>query len=180
MTIRSTQIGIASMRATAAPTIDPKLLTSRAGHAAGRHPQRPHEAPWPSVPDRLLAAVVPGRGLPATPRTPTVSVIIPTLNEAESLPWVLQNLPSWVDEVVLVDGLATDATEILARRIRPDAVVVHQHRRGRGAALRAGFAAASGDIVVMIDADGSADPREMDEFVAALNDGSDSSGGCAT
>jgi hypothetical protein len=102
-----------------------------------------------------------------------VSVVIPTLNEEGSLPWVLENLPPWVDEVVLVDGLSTDATQVLTRRIRPDAIVVHQFQRGKGAALRAGFAAATGDIVVMIDADGSTDPREMDRFVDALRDGAD-------
>ncbi len=104
---------------------------------------------------------------------PTVSVIIPTLNEVGSLPWVLENLPDWVGEVVLVDGLSTDRTEALARRLRPDAVVVHQYQRGKGAALRAGFAAATGDIVVMMDADGSTDPREMERFVDALRDGAD-------
>jgi glycosyltransferase involved in cell wall biosynthesis len=78
-----------------------------------------------------------------------------------------------VDEVVLVDGLSTDATELLARRLRPDARIVHQLRKGKGAALRAGFAAATGDIIVMIDADGSTDPREMGRFVGALKDGAD-------
>jgi hypothetical protein len=104
---------------------------------------------------------------------PTVSVIIPTLNEVGSLTWVLEHLPEWVSEVVLVDGLSTDRTEALARRLRPDVIVVHQHQRGKGAALRAGFAAATGDIVVMIDADGSTDPREMERFVEALVDGAD-------
>jgi glycosyltransferase involved in cell wall biosynthesis len=103
----------------------------------------------------------------------TVSVVIPTLNEVESLSWVLEHLPEWVGEVVIVDGLSTDRTELLARRLRPDVVIVHQYRRGKGAALRAGFAAATGDIVVMIDADGSTDPREMDRFVDALKDGAD-------
>ena len=105
--------------------------------------------------------------------SPTVSVVIPTLNEEGSLPWVLENLPEWVDELILVDGLSTDATQTLARRHRPDVVVVHQFRRGKGAALRAGFAAATGEIVVMIDADGSTDPREMGAFVDALRDGAD-------
>ena len=103
----------------------------------------------------------------------TVTVVIPTLNEEGSLLWVLEHLPSWVTEVVLVDGLSTDATRVLARRARPDVVVVHQFRRGKGAALRAGFAAATGEIVVMIDADGSTDPREMDRFVSSLEDGAD-------
>ena len=102
-----------------------------------------------------------------------MSVIIPTLNEVGSLSWVLEHLPDWVGEVVLVDGLSTDRTEALARRLRPEAKVVHQYQRGKGAALRAGFAAATGDIVVMIDADGSTDPREMGRFIEALTDGAD-------
>jgi hypothetical protein len=105
--------------------------------------------------------------------TPKITVVIPTLNEVESLPWVIENLPEWVSELVIVDGLSTDRTENLARSLRPDVVVVHQFQRGKGAALRAGFAAATGDIVVMIDADGSTDPREMDRFVQALVDGAD-------
>jgi glycosyltransferase involved in cell wall biosynthesis len=104
---------------------------------------------------------------------PSVTVVIPTLNEEASLPWVLRHLPAWVAEVVLVDGLSSDGTERLARRLRPDLVVVHQHQPGKGAALRAGFAAASGDLVVMIDADGSTDPREMHRFVSALRRGAD-------
>ncbi|MDQ6777490.1 MAG: glycosyltransferase family 2 protein [Actinomycetota bacterium] len=99
--------------------------------------------------------------------------MIPALNEAGSIDWVLENIPAWVSEVVLVDGLSTDATEAVARNLRPDVVVVHQRQRGKGAALRAGFAAAHGDIIVMIDADGSTDPREMDRFVAALRSGAD-------
>ena len=112
--------------------------------------------------------VVPDRRAAEPPYAPeaTVSVVIPTLNEEGSLLWVLEHLPEWVTEVVLVDGLSTDATRVLARRARPDVVVVHQFRRGKGAALRAGFAAATGEVVVMIDADGSTDPREMDRFVA--------------
>jgi len=100
-------------------------------------------------------------------------VVIPTLNEAGSLPWVLDALPAWVSEVILVDGLSTDGTEQVAREMRPEIVVVHQLVPGKGAALRAGFAATTGEIVVMIDADGSTDPREMGRFVDALVDGGD-------
>jgi hypothetical protein len=114
-----------------------------------------------------------GNGAGRPTAAPTVTVVIPALNEEESLPWVLEHLPPWVNEVVLVDGLSTDGTQSLALRLRPDAVVVHQHQRGKGAALRAGFAAATGEIVVMIDADGSTDPREMARFVDALTDGAD-------
>src|SRR5579872_7468889 len=116
----------------------------------------------------------PRRGAaPALRVRPSVSVVIPTLNEEECLPWVLERLPAWIDELILVDGLSTDGTLAAALRIRPDAKLVHQHRHGKGAALRAGFAAATGEIVVMIDADGSTDPREMGRFVEALVDGAD-------
>jgi len=108
-----------------------------------------------------------------TEARPTVSVVIPALNEEGSIGWVLDHLPAWVDEIVLVDGLSTDRTEETAREHRPDIVVVHELRRGKGVALRAGFAAASGDIVVMIDADGSTDPAEMHLFVEQLEAGAD-------
>jgi hypothetical protein len=104
---------------------------------------------------------------------PTVSVVVPALNEADSIGWVLENIPAWVDEVVLVDGLSVDRTEAVARTLITNLVVVHQRDRGKGAALRAGFHAARGDIVAMIDADGSTDPRELGAFVDALIAGAD-------
>jgi len=107
------------------------------------------------------------------PRQPTVSVIVPALNEEESIGWVMDNIPTWVSEVVLVDGLSIDGTELVCSDRRDDIVIVHQPRKGKGAALRAGFAAATGDIIVMIDADGSTDPREMHRYVDALLDGAD-------
>jgi glycosyltransferase involved in cell wall biosynthesis len=110
---------------------------------------------------------------PERPVNPTVSVIVPALNEAGSIDWVLENLPPGIDELVLVDGLSTDYTEAIVQRLHPGAVVVHQHNKGKGSALRAGFAAASKDIIVMIDADGSTDPREIPRFIDALKAGAD-------
>jgi glycosyltransferase involved in cell wall biosynthesis len=107
------------------------------------------------------------------PHRPTVSVIVPALNEEESIGWVMDNIPTWVHEVILVDGLSVDGTELVCTDRRQDITIVHQPRKGKGAALRAGFAAASGDIIVMIDADGSTDPREMDRYVTALLNGAD-------
>ena len=104
---------------------------------------------------------------------PQVSVVIPTLNEAQNLPWVLPRIPAIVDEVVLVNGHSIDATIAIARAVRPDVRVVLQDGRGKGNALACGFAAASGDIIVMLDADGSTDPAEIPRFVATLLDGSD-------
>lgn len=109
----------------------------------------------------------------ARPLNPTVSVIIPTLNEAENLALVLPRLPRWVHEVIIVDGHSTDGTVEAARLLRPDVRVVMDSVRGKGAALRAGFAAAKGDIIVMIDADGSTEPEEIGLFVRYLMDGAD-------
>jgi glycosyltransferase involved in cell wall biosynthesis len=103
---------------------------------------------------------------------PTVSVIIPAKNEAANLTLVLPQLPAEY-EIVLVDGHSVDETVAVAQTIRPDVVVVQQTRRGKGNALACGFQAATGDIVVMFDADCSADPEEIPRFVQALVDGAD-------
>lgn len=104
--------------------------------------------------------------------SPTVSVVIPALNEETNLPLVLEGLPP-VDEVVIVDGGSADDTVAIAREVRPDAVVVRQTRHGKGNALVCGFAAASGDIVVTLNADGSTDPGELSRFVDALISGAE-------
>src|SRR5947209_3155754 len=106
-------------------------------------------------------------------RGASVSVVIPALNEADCIGWVLERVPGWVSEVVLVDGRSTDATEVVARGLMTDLVVVHQPVLGKGAALRAGFAAASGEIIVMLDADGSTNPAELGRFVQALHGGAE-------
>lgn len=103
----------------------------------------------------------------------TVTSVIPALNEAQNIAWVLERLPACVDEVVVVDGRSTDGTIAAALRARPDATIVHERTPGKGAALRAGFAQASGDVVVMLDADGSMDPAEITRYVAKLEDGYD-------
>jgi glycosyltransferase involved in cell wall biosynthesis len=103
----------------------------------------------------------------------TISVVIPTLNEAANLPHVLRRLPAFVDEVVIVDGHSVDDTIAVARTVRPEVRVVLQDGRGKGNALACGFAAATGAIVVMLDADGSNDPAEIPRFLAALLEGND-------
>jgi glycosyltransferase involved in cell wall biosynthesis len=104
---------------------------------------------------------------------PRVSVVIPTYNEAKNLPHVFSLLPEDVHEVIVVDGRSVDDTIAVARSLRPDVRIVRQNRRGKGNAMACGFAAVTGDIVVMLDADGSADPREIPRFVQALVEGAD-------
>ncbi|MGW8728212.1 glycosyltransferase family 2 protein [Streptomyces sp. NPDC055808] len=104
---------------------------------------------------------------------PPVSVVIPAMNEAENLPHVFKTLPDWIHEVVLVDGNSTDDTVQVARELWPDVVVVKQVGKGKGDALISGFAACTGDIIVMVDADGSADGDEIVSYVSALVGGAD-------
>jgi hypothetical protein len=104
---------------------------------------------------------------------PKVTVVLPVMNEAANLPGVFATLPGWVHEVVLVDGRSTDGTIDVARRLRSDVKVVLQGGVGKGDALAAGFAVASGDIIVAIDGDGSTDGKEIVRFVSALLAGAD-------
>ncbi|MFI6387360.1 glycosyltransferase family 2 protein [Nonomuraea sp. NPDC050547] len=116
------------------------------------------------------------RFTPVTPHlaiSPRVSVVVPAMNEAENLPHLFATLPQWIDEVVLVDGNSVDDTVAVARRLRPNLRIITQTGKGKGNALAAGFAACTGDIIVMIDADGSMDGREIITFVGALVTGAD-------
>lgn len=101
------------------------------------------------------------------------SVIVPTLNEAENLPQFFEHMPQGVFEVVLVDGHSTDDTVEVAKDLWPALRVVHQSGTGKGDALACGARAATGDIIVLLDADGSTDPAEIPRFVAALLAGAD-------
>jgi glycosyltransferase involved in cell wall biosynthesis len=130
-----------------------------------------------------------------------VSVVIPALNEAQNLPHVLRLVPQWLHEVVLVDGRSTDGTVEIARSTWPNNHIVAKERRsraaqqesaerdrrkqgitlrlvdqkgkGKGSAMREGFEAATGDIIVVLDADGSNDPNEIPAFLGVLLAGAD-------
>ena len=104
---------------------------------------------------------------------PKISLVIPTLNEAENIKLLLPRIPTWVHEVIIIDGRSTDGTPDVARSIRHDVKIVLQPKKGKGIALRTGFEVASGDMIVMLDADGSMDPEEIILFVAALVAGAD-------
>lgn len=102
-----------------------------------------------------------------------ISVVIPTHNEAENLYHILPNIPELVSEVILVDGHSTDATIEVAQQLWPEIKIIHQTHKGKGDAVRLGFAACTGDIIVMLDGDASADPLEIERFVQSLLDGND-------
>jgi len=104
--------------------------------------------------------------------TPTVSLVIPTMNEARNVGDVLDRLPAMVTEVVLVDA-SSDVTKLMARSYRPDIRIINETAPGKGNALRAGLAAASGEVLVAMDADGSMSPEEIPRFVHPLEHGFD-------
>jgi glycosyltransferase involved in cell wall biosynthesis len=113
------------------------------------------------------------RDVPHEPPRPTVSVVIPALNEERNLPHVAAGIPDDIDEIVFVNGNSVDNTAGVARELWPDGVHVKQTRKGKGNALACGFAVASGEIIVMLDADGSTDPIEIPEYIDALTSGAD-------
>lgn len=95
----------------------------------------------------------------------TVDVVLPCLNEAEALPWVLARIPAgW--RALVVDNGSTDGSADLARSL--GATVVEESRRGFGAACHAGLLAAEADIVCFCDCDASLDPGLLAGFVAAV------------
>ena len=99
-----------------------------------------------------------------------VTVVLPCLNEAASLPGVLADLPDGYRALV-VDNNSTDETAEVARR--HGAEVVAESRPGYGAAVHAGVVAATTPIVAVLDADGSLDPRELPAMVDDVEGGAD-------
>lgn len=100
----------------------------------------------------------------------SVTVILPALNEEESIGQVLSEIPaSIVDEVIVVDGGSTDDTVAIARAA--GATVIHEPRRGYGRACATGVDAAQSDVVVFVDADGADDPTQIPELVAPVLEG---------
>ncbi len=106
-------------------------------------------------------------------RSVRISAVIPVRNEAQNLYYILPRIPSIVDEVIVVDGHSTDDTIAVTKQLLPDARIVEQQGIGKGDAVRLGFEACKGDIIVMLDGDGSTDPEEIPRFVEALLNGHD-------
>lgn len=99
---------------------------------------------------------------------PTVDLVLPCLDEAQALPWVLGRVPSGVRAIVVDNGSTDGSPEIAARH---GAIVVLEARRGYGAACHTGLLAATADIVVFLDADGSLDPGDLGRLLTPLQAG---------
>jgi dolichol-phosphate mannosyltransferase len=97
---------------------------------------------------------------------PTITAIIPTKNEGDILIEVAESVKKYCDEVIIVDGHSTDGSAALARQ--RGFTVLTDHGLGKGDAVRCGVMAATSDIVVIMDADGSHDPDDIPALVAPI------------
>lgn len=98
-------------------------------------------------------------------RKNTVDVVLPCLNESAALPWIMNRLPTHYTAIV-VDNGSTDGSQRIAAEL--GATVVTEHRRGYGAAVQTGLAAATADLVVIMDCDATVDPLQLPGFVDEL------------
>lgn len=125
----------------------------------------PSSSAPPDEPDVPGAPDVPG---PSGPRAVRVDVVLPCLDEAGALPWVLERVPAgW--RAIVVDNGSTDGSADIARAL--GATVVREPRRGFGAACHAGLTASDADVVCFCDCDASLDPGLLRPFVRRVTDG---------
>jgi glycosyltransferase involved in cell wall biosynthesis len=137
----------------------------------------------PAIRDRApqAIAVAPLLDLASARRSPCppmkLSIVIPCYNEAKTIRQIVERVraaPMLEKEIIIVDDCSRDGTrELLEREIAPlvDRIVYHDANRGKGAALRTGFAAATGDIVLVQDADLEYDPQEYPRLIKPIVDG---------
>ncbi len=112
--------------------------------------------------------------MPIDPDNYTLSIIIPVYNEAATIRTIIaavRSAPIARKEIIVIDDGSTDGTrQILQDELAPciDKILYHDKNRGKGAALRCGFAAASGDIIIVQDADLEYDPRQFPKLVQPI------------
>jgi glycosyltransferase involved in cell wall biosynthesis len=107
--------------------------------------------------------------LPGYGRAMRIDVILPCLNEAEALPWVLSRMPAGFHPIVADNG-STDASASIA--VEHGATVVRVPQRGFGAACHAGLVAATSDIICFMDADASLNPLDLPQVADPVRLGS--------
>jgi len=104
-----------------------------------------------------------------------ISVVIPVFNEQQTIVEILSRVHRALDgresEIVVVDDGSTDGTRDALRSLEGVRVILHEHNQGKGAALRTGFAAVTGDVVIVQDADLEYDPRDYPKLLEPIDDG---------
>lgn len=103
------------------------------------------------------------------PDNQSVTIVIPTLNEQETIKDIIERCRPYGDEILVVDGHSSDQTTTIAATM--NVTVLTDNGKGKGAAIRQALSAASGDIVVFIDADGSHDPRDIPRLIEPIVSG---------
>ncbi|MFA4645920.1 glycosyltransferase family 2 protein [Pyrococcus kukulkanii] len=99
-----------------------------------------------------------------------ITVVIPAYNEGKRIGSVLSKIPDFVDEVIVVDDGSEDNTSEIARSFGAN-VIRLERNSGKGAALREGIKRTSGDIIVLMDADGQHNPKEIPKLLEPIVQG---------
>jgi len=102
-----------------------------------------------------------------------ISLVIPTLNESKNIKEIFPKIPDFIDEIIVVDGNSIDGTREEIFKFNKNAKIIVEKPIGKGAALDTGFRNASGDLIIMMDADGSHDPDEIRALLDPVLDGFD-------
>jgi glycosyltransferase involved in cell wall biosynthesis len=105
-----------------------------------------------------------------------LSVIIPVYNEVESIQAILKRVQDTklVHEIIVVDDGSKDGTRDVLKTLdgkKGIRIILHEHNKGKGAAVRTGMAAAKGDVLLIQDADLEYDPRDYPQLLKPINDG---------
>jgi glycosyltransferase involved in cell wall biosynthesis len=100
----------------------------------------------------------------------TICLVLPAKNEELNLPNFFKTIPSFVDEVILIDGNSADATYELAKAESRVNTVVKQRQKGKGAGLSLGYALSKSDIIVTLDVDGSMNLNELQRYLDPIQD----------
>src|SRR6185369_1762849 len=103
------------------------------------------------------------------PDRQTITIVIPTLNEEETIAYIIERCKPYGDEILVVDGHSADRTAAIARSL--NVKVISDNGKGKGAAIRQAITVATGDIVVFVDADGSHDPQDIPRLIEPIVSG---------